>query len=229
MKIFFPNCPTVRRVRDSAGAKVGGFQEGDAGRHSREATSPWKKTATGEMERRRLSARGTAVDDRMMMMMPAGRVCAAPLCSDSPIGRLLHCGASEQSVYCRCCARAVVERPIALLLRLSLSLSLGWRRLLLSAAWESEARDFPATAYSRCSCCGLRSWPSCGKENGLGEVRAGSGLRQGLCARMRVCASVGVCVHACAQYRASLCRFPQPPCSHVIFQSNRRFAVLQPN
>ena len=39
-------------------------------------------------------------------------------------------------------------------------LSLGWRRLLLSAAWESEARCCPATVCSCCSCSGRVPWPS---------------------------------------------------------------------
>ena len=61
-----------------------------------------------EHRAKRFTARGTAVDDRM----PALRACSAPQRSVSPIGRLLHCGASEQPISCRCCARAVVERPM---------------------------------------------------------------------------------------------------------------------
>ena len=176
-----------------------GFSEpGAASRWSAHAILPNLRMAAVKTSESGLpNARGTAVYDRMMMMMmPAGRVCAAPLCSDSPIGRLLHCGASEQSVYCRCCARAVVERPISaataplsLSLSLLLSLSPGWRRLLLSAAWESEARHFPATAYSRCSSCWLRSWPSCGKKTVWGRYAPGRVFGKG---RVRVC----VCAQA---------------------------------
>ena len=60
-----------------------------------------------EHRAKRFTARGTtAVDDRM----PALRACSSPQRSVSPIGRLLHCGANEQPMSCRCCARAVVEQ-----------------------------------------------------------------------------------------------------------------------
>ena len=160
-------------------------------------------------------ARGTAVDDRM----PAPRACSALQRSSSPIGRLLHCGASEQSVACRCCARAVVERPISsataslslsLSLAPSLSLSPGWRRLLLSAAWQSEARHFLATAYSRCSCCWLTFLAELSREKRVGKVRAGARV-----GGTTVCAYE--CVHTCARSRASLSPFQPPRYSHVIF------------
>ena len=38
---------------------------------------------------------------------------------------------------------------------------------------------------------------------------------------------VRVCARACARYRASSCRFPQPLCSYLFLLSNRQFAVLQ--
>ena len=83
------------------------------------------------------NARGTAVYDRM----PAPRACSAPQHSGSPICRLLHRSVSEP-------ADAVLAPSLngrysstipSLSLSLLLSLYPGWRRLLLSAAWESEA------------------------------------------------------------------------------------------
>ena len=108
--------------------------------------------------------------------MPAGSVCSAPLCRNSPIGRLLHCGASEQSVHCRCSHAPSEGRYSAEPLRLSLSpyLFRGWRRLLLSAAWKSEARCCSATTCSRCSCCWyFFSWPTIRAGNTGGGVTLG--------------------------------------------------------
>ena len=103
-------------------------------------------------------ARGTAVGDRIEC---AGRrEHAVPRWLDSPIGRLLYRGACEQSAMAADARHAPGRRTaeasllaVALLFSLPLSRSHCRRRLLLSAAWESEARRGRATACPCCSCC----------------------------------------------------------------------------
>ena len=73
-------------------------------------------------------ARGTGVGDRITV----GRVCAALLRRSSPIGCLLHCGAASSPLWLPMLAHAV--SVCAVPQSLSLFLSLGWRRLLLSAS-----------------------------------------------------------------------------------------------
>ena len=94
-----------RNLRGDGG--VGGGRE-DAEKARTHTGHSDRSGDEGRMEQTNFTARGTAVVDRM----PALRMCAAPQRSRSPIGRLLHYGVSEQSISCRCCARAVLERPI---------------------------------------------------------------------------------------------------------------------
>ena len=52
-----------------------------------------------------------------------------------------------------------------------------------------------------------------GKTFGVGTCRDTGAGRDGV--------RVSVCVRACALYRSSSRRFPQPPCSYLLFFSNR--------
>ena len=127
---------------------------GEAGRHSRNGFS-WRQENDTDGDNYSVCTRHGG-----RRQNEAGRCGhAVPRRPVSPIGRLLPRGAGEQSALMAADARHAPRRRTAdtalshclsssLSRSFSLSLSLGWRRLLLSSAWESGARFAPATAYS---------------------------------------------------------------------------------